>query len=225
MIKVEDIDIWGWRHAIRGMRNAFESWDKSDSKFSSDEIIFGHNDLDLMKRLYDASLVGDNHAHRKYLRQIFVSMDVTAPLYLWKEVDTYKVGVTSNSCSTMHTLHKRDLILDDFSHEHLIEFNLIELKHYIEVFNANRAAYIESKNKADWWQMIQMLPSSFNQKRTLTMNYENVITIINQRTDHKLDEWREFVEILKGLPCIEFLMTPKQSSHETVEISIRSNQQ
>ena len=211
MIKVEHIDTWGFEHAIRGMRNPMNSWDKSDSEyepanFCDHTFIVGDNDLSLMKRLYKASVRGDNHAHRKYLRQIFVSMDITAPLYWWKEFDTYKVGTVANSCSTMHKIAAKEFELDDFSHEHLEEHNIEVLKEVISALNTERANYNFGKMKSQWWQMIQLLPSSYNQRRTITMNYENVVTMIKQRTNHKLDEWNEIVSILRDLPYIEDIL-------------------
>ena len=207
MIKVENIETWGFEHAIRGMRNPMNSWDKSDSEYQSAnfcdrEFIVGENDLDLMKRLYKAGT-----EHRKYLRQIFVSMDITAPLYWWKEFDTYKVGTVANSCSTMHKIHSKEFELDDFSHEHLND-DVIEkpFKKIIDCLNFFRGLYIQHKDKDDWWQLIQLLPSSYNQRRTVTMNYENVMNIIRQRTGHKLDEWNQFVNILKDLPYINEIM-------------------
>lgn len=203
MIKVEKIGVWGFEHAIRGMRNPMNSWDKSDTllcgNVDNPDLILGKNDLDLMKKLYKAG-----PEHRKYLRQIFVSMDITAPLYWWKEFDTYKVGTTADSCSTMHKIHAKAFELDDFSHEHLsYEDNcLYFLGQTVDVLNQCRDLYLETKDKKWWWQMIQLLPSSYNQKRTVTMNYENVVTMIRQRTGHKLDEWRNFVEILKDLPYV-----------------------
>lgn len=223
MIKVEKIDVWGFEHAIRGMRNPMNSWDKSDSYFE-DEIdvnskaySIGENDLDLMKRLYKAG-----PEHRKYLRQIFVSMDITAPLYWWKEMDTYKIGTVANSCSTMHKIAAKEFELDDFSWEQLLNTgcDLIEYTWQNGLFkkmvqplqlltdfiipslNVCREKYLETKDKKYWWQMIQLLPSSYNQKRTVTFTYENVMAIIRQRTGHKLDEWRNFVEILHGLPYV-----------------------
>ena len=209
MIKVEKIDVWGFEHAVRGMRNPMNSWDKSDSYFedeidvNSNAFSIGENDLDLMRRLYNAG-----SEHRKYLRQIFVSMDITAPLYWWKEFDTYKIGTTADSCSTMHKIAAKRFELDDFSHEHLKEDSYQILNNVCEILNdwryiyLNGSAWCEKHNKEVWWQMIQLLPSSYNQKRTVTMNYENVVTMIRQRTGHKLDEWREFVEILRRLPYV-----------------------
>lgn len=209
MIKVENVDIWGFEHAVRGMRNPLNSWAKSDSEyepanFCDNTYNIGPNDLDLMRRLYKAG-----PEHRKYLRQIFVSMDITAPLYWLKEFDTYKIGTVSNSCSTMHKIAAKEFTIDDFSHEHLEDevygdiTPLYALLQTCDVLNAARDAFIKTKDKKYWWQMIQLLPSSYNQKRTITMNYENVISMIKQRSGHKLDEWNDFVEILKGLPYIE----------------------
>ena len=215
MIKVENIDVWGFEHAIRGMRNPMNSWDKSDSKKHAhppNDWIIGENDLNLMKRLYKAGT-----EHRKYLRQIFVSMDITAPLYWWKEMDQYRINVTTNSCSTMHKIAAKEFELDDFSHEHLSDACLgisegyafipeFVFKDLIDTLNYARKKYLETKDKKYWWQLIQLLPSSYNQKRTITMNYENVVTMIRQRTGHKLDEWNDFVEILKRLPYIKEIM-------------------
>lgn len=221
MIKVEKIDVWGFEHAVRGMRNPLNSWNKSDSYFedtidvNSKAYSIGENDLDLMRRLYKAGT-----EHRKYLRQIFVSMDITAPLYWWKEFDTYKVGTVANSCSTMHKIAAKEFELDDFSHEHLLNESIELFKTTIDSLNQWKNKYIIASKIDDivgadllpskktlWWQMIQLLPSSYNQKRTITMNYENVVTMIRQRTDHKLDEWREFVEILKNLPYVQEIMS------------------
>ena len=220
MIKVENIDVWGFEHAIRGMRNPMNSWDKSDSAWTlkedespinpNDEPFFevGPNDLGLMKRLYKAG-----PEHRKYLRQIFVSMDITAPLYWWKEFDTYKVGTVANSCSTMHKIAAKEFDINDFSHEHIEDLNDMDYNtgyqewiNIIKCLNYMRERYLETKDKKYWWQLIQLLPSSYNQKRTVTMNYENAITIIKQRTGHKLDEWNEFVRILGLLPYIHEIM-------------------
>ena len=193
MIKVEKIDIWGWEHAIRGMRNPMNSWDKSDSKGS----VVGDNDLDLMMRLVKAG-----PEHRKFLRQIFVSMDITAPLYWWKEFDTYKIGTTANSCSTMHKIHAKEFKLEDFSHEHLYSDEKEVLESVISALNGARELYLDSRHKNDWWQMIQLLPSSYNQKRTVTMSYENMLNICLQRENHKLDEWHGFVKLCVAIiPC------------------------
>ena len=217
MIKVENIDVFNFEGAIRGMRNPMNSWDKSDSYFedtidvNSKAYSIGENDLNLMRQLYKGG-----SEHRKYLRQIFVSMDITAPLYWWKEFDTYKIGTTADSCSTMHKIHAKEFELDDFSHEHLryeyqddedsydlatwAEHSLIET---IDKLNRARDLYLRSKDKKHWWLMIQLLPSSYNQRRTVTFTYENVVSMIRQRTGHKLDEWNDFVSILKSLPYVQ----------------------
>lgn len=200
MIEVRHISLWGWEHAIRGMRNPWNSWDKSDSYFD----IIGEKDLELMHKLYKAG-----SDHRKYLRQIFISMDVTAPLYWWKEFDQMKVGTVTNSCSTMHTIHKKPFTFGDFSYEHLSDRNLLTLSTTIRSLNISRNAYLLSNDKDDWWQLVQLLPSSYNQKRTLTMSYENVMAILNQRSNHKLDEWREFCNILRSLPYVNEIRDDK----------------
>lgn len=204
MIKITNIETWGWRHAIRGMRNPLNSWDKSDSIFNETETYIGNADLDLMRRLYRAGT-----EHRKFLRQIFVSMDITAPLYWWKEFDTYKVGTVSNSTSTMHTLFKKDLSLMDFSKDKLNDVGLEELENIIDTLNLNIEAYNETHDKEYWYQVIQLLPSSFNQKRTITMNYENVVTIIKQREGHKLAEWKKAYVVFKALPYVRGIMEDK----------------
>ena len=208
MIQIENADVWGFEHAIRGMRNPMNSWDKSDSHgFDPQMDCFDHgyqigkNDLDLMRRLYKAG-----SEHRKYLRQIFVSMDVTAPLYWWKEMDQYKIGTVTDSCSTMHTIHSKKFEPSDFSCEHLCQIAMNQLNRTIEWMNVYREHYLQNKNKEYWWQMIQLLPSSYNQKRTITMNYENVVNIIKQRSGHKLTEWGDFIAELKKLPYITEIM-------------------
>lgn len=205
MIKVENIKVYNIARAIYSARNPMNSWAKSDSDLEKD--IIGPNDLDLMRRLYKGG-----SEHRKYLRQIFVSMDIVAPLYWWKEFDTYKVGTVANSCSTMHKIHSKEFTLDDFSHEHLFNASdvdvacLQELKNVIFSLNNARKKYLETKCKDYWWQMIQLLPSSYNQRRTVTMNYENAVNMIRQRENHKLDEWRDFVKELQQLPYIKQIM-------------------
>lgn len=194
MIKVENIEVFNFEGAIRGMRNPLNSWAKSDSHGN----VIGENDLGLMRRLYKAG-----SEHRKYLRQIFVSMDITAPFYWWKEFDTYKVGTVANSCSTMHRIHSKEFTRGDFSCEHLNEESLATLDYVIYKLNKFREEFNDTKDKDDWWQMIQLLPSSYNQRRTITMNYENVMSMINQRTGHKLDEWNDLVEILLDLPYVK----------------------
>lgn len=208
MIKIENIDLWGFEHAIRGMRNPYDSWDKSDTEFYYDDgglkCSIGENDLSLMKRLFKGGT-----EHRKYLRMIFVSLDITAPLYWWKEFDTYKVGTVANSCSTMHTIAAKEFERSDFSTEHLIPRMLDVLDVTIANLNACRGNYLECKDKKWWWQLIQLLPSSYNQKRTVTMNYENVYTILRQRRGHKLDEWNELCAVLSQLPYVKEIADEK----------------
>lgn len=224
MIKIEAVDVWGFKHAIRGMRNPMNSWDKSDSAWCdpagcgccpyvtecrsavrvdyNQEFALGSADLDLMHRLF----VGGTE-HREFMRMIHVSMDVTAPLYWWKEYDTYKVSTVANSCSTMHKIHSKEFTLDDFSHEHLTEdVSCKAFLQVIEALNFNRDMFLETKDKKWWWNMIQLLPSSYNQRRTLDFNYETAVQIIRQRTGHKLDEWHKFVEVLSDLPYMREIM-------------------
>jgi hypothetical protein len=194
--------------AVHGMRNPMNSWGRMDSQMYKDseweEVTFlpGDNDLTLMKNLFKAGT-----EHRKYLRMINVYMDITAPLYWWKEFDTYKVGTVANSCSTMHKIHDKRFTLDDFSHEHLQAPMVEILKHTIHGLNDARDAYLSSKDKLMWWQMIQLLPSSYNQTRTVMMNYEVVARIIEQRKNHKLDEWNDFIDVLSSLPLIDDLLS------------------
>lgn len=230
MIKVDNIETWGFEHAIRGMRNPLNSWDKSDSAyceqikecdncylFEDDKnggtpichdngdtmpFVIGKYDLELMQKLYKAG-----SEHRKYLRQIFVSMDITAPLYWWKGFDTYKVGTVANSCSTMHKIQAKEFTLDDFSHDQLTHISIQFLEALLIYLNNLRSEYLATKDKSYWWQMIQLLPTSYNQRRTVTLNYENVVNMIKQRENHKLDEWRIFVDFLKNkLPYIKAIM-------------------
>lgn len=217
MIKVEKIETYGWEAAVRGMRNPMNSWDKSDSEFEYQRynsetedfdcfpcVKIGENDLALMKKLVRAG-----SDHRKFLRQIMVSMDITAPLYWWKEFDTYKVGTVANSCSTMHKIHAKEFTLDDFSHEHLIDDEPISGRVYspfgmldvtINNLNKCREMFLTTKDKRWWYSMIQMLPSSYNQLRTVTLNYEVLLNMYHARKDHKLDEWRKFCEVIAELP-------------------------
>lgn len=246
MLKIEKTDIHGWEAAIRGARNSFNSWDKSDSGrnadwYGDDSVVvdadseeyivlhIGPNDQKLMKKLAKA---GPSHA--KYRRFITVTMDVTGPLYWWKEMDTYKVGTVGNSCSTMHKIADKEFELEDFSCEHLSTFrehsmyvpneyhfsskDLLDLE--IQVLNQCREKYIKSKkrDKNYWWQMIQLLPSSYNQKRTLLVNYEVLANIYYQRKGHKLDEWQTFCEWIKGLPMSEIITGEETDiDSETVE--------
>ena len=223
MIKLENCEVVGWGHAIRGMRNPMNSWEKSDSGYCEthgpehcadcvyvnnchgDEVdigtkyIIGPNDLDLMKRLRNAGT-----DHRKFMRMITVYVDITAPFYWWKEFDTYKVGTVANSCSTMHKIHEKEFTMEDFSCEKLYD-PLGDLRPTVDLLNVYRERYLETKDKNDWWQMIQLLPSSYNQKRTVMLNYEVLANIYKSRKDHKLDEWREFCKWIKTLPYSELI--------------------
>ena len=210
MIKCEIINVYGFMEAVHGMRNPMNSWDRMDSQIYKDseweeEATFlpGDNDLKLMKNLFKAGT-----EHRKYLRMINVYMDITAPLYWWKEFDTYKVGTVANSCSTMHKIHDKEFTLDDFSVEHLNDDVLNKpFKDIISCLNFFRQLYIQDHSKDNWWQMIQLLPSSYNQTRTVMMNYEVVARIIEQRKNHKLDEWNDFIDVLSSLPLIDDLLS------------------
>ena len=244
MLKIENTEVMGWEAAIRGMRNPMNSWDKSDSRFDSyddcgdcahcnlrfDECPaqqIGHDDLDLMTRLRNAGT-----DHRKFMRMITVYLDITAPLYWWKEFDTYKVGTVANSCSTMHKIHEKEFTLDDFSCEHLYAEDEIDgmyysttaeeeftstdvLKVVIESLNNYRKMYLATKDKKEWWQMIQLLPSSYNQRRTVMLNYEVLANIYKSRRNHKLDEWHTFCDWIESLPYSE-LITGKENSNESI---------
>lgn len=195
MIKLEKTDVFGWEAAIRGMRNPMNSWDKSDSCECTGMACLGENDLKLMKSL---SKAGSDHG--KFLRFINVTVDITAPLYWWKEFDTYKVGTVANSCSTMHKIHDKEFTLDDFSHEHLKDKCRNHLRWTIALLNDARLGFLETKDKEWWWQMIQLLPSSYNQKRTVQLNYQVLKSMYFARRHHKLDEWREFCAWCESLP-------------------------
>lgn len=216
MLKIENTETYGWEAAIRGMRNPKNSWDKSDSEWKyyggdcyKGVFEIGENDLDLMKRLRNAGT-----DHRKYLRMITVYCDITAPLYWWKEYDTYKVSTVANSCSTMHKIHAKEFTLNDFSHEHLNTHAIEVLKKTIDELNNYRDFYVAwegcdislkkmyelSDRKDAWWQMIQLLPSSYNQKRTVELNYEVLANMYKSRKNHKLDEWHTLCDWIKELP-------------------------
>ena len=221
MIKIENIDVYGWVAAIRGARNPMNSWDKMDSGYEliKNNNIFkiGKNDYELLKKL---CIAGKDH--RKWMRMIDATMDITAPLYLWKEIDTYKVGTVANSCSTMHKIHAKEFELNDFSYEHLNGLDCIDIKGEfelddkqvfpfswlnltIQLLNRYREKYLETKDKKWWWAMIQTLPSSYNQKRTLHLNYETLNAMYHARKNHKLDEWRKFCKHMEDLPYSEFI--------------------
>lgn len=239
MLKIENVEVVGWEHAIRGMRNPKNSWDKSDSGYHhisavepDGEVVqtlagmpliyeIGPNDKKLMMTLRNAGT-----DHRKFMRMIAVYLDITAPLYWWKEFDTYKVGTVANSCSTMHKIHAKEFTLDDFSCEHLLERESLGVGLYskingeyfgmdmsskglleltCETLNIYRSRYLESKDKKWWWQLIQLLPSSYNQKRTVMLNYEVLANMYNSRQNHKLDCWRTLCEWMKKLPYSELI--------------------
>lgn len=255
MLKFEHTEVVGWEAAIRGMRNPLESWKKSDTKHCVDvnfpncegcplcdneygclgpgenPVVLGPNDLDLMTRLRNAGT-----DHRKFMRMLVVYVDITGPLYWWKEFDTYKVGTVANSCSTMHCIHKHEFALDDFSHEHLMNAAIVDLGHTIDALNYMRNVYLyggelcdmhgdwthfEPKDKEVWWQMIQLLPTSYNQKRTIMMSYEVLANIAREgsRKFHKQDEWRvDFMNWIKSLPYSELITAPvPQKGHEELQ--------
>lgn len=200
MITLENVKVYGWEEAVRGMRNPMNSWAKRDSKFG-EEMELGPNDMELMRKLRRAG-----RDHRKFMRMIVVSLDITAPLYWWKEFDTYKVGTVANSCSTMHTLHKRDLELCDFSHECLLIRGLNLLEETILEINRLRHLYQITGDREYWCEMIQLLPSSYNQTRTVMLNYEVLANIYAARKEHKLDEWRKMCSWMeKELPMAELI--------------------
>lgn len=240
MIKIEHVETLGWEAAIRGMRNPMNSWKKSDSewhligapgtnqavandKYLREKYCIGNNDLDLMKRLCNSGT-----DHRKFMRMITVYMDITAPLYWWKEFDTYKVGTVANSCSTMHKIADKEFTLEDFSCEHLItrEKPLVEdsdavehpnavwlMHRTIQTLNQYRNLYLQTKDKKYWWQLIQLLPSSYNQRRTVMLNYEVLANMYKSRKNHKLDEWIDFCAEIERLPNSE-LITKKEDGQK-----------
>ncbi len=254
MLKIENAEVLGWEHAIRGMRNPMNSWEKSDSEFITadgdhhdisgnsgpwyggdgwSENLIGPNDRELMTKLAKAGT-----DHRKFMRMITVYLDITAPLYWWKEFDTYKVGTVANSCSTMHKIAEKEFTLEDFSHEHLLDeayhrdwitsamvdedvtsphkvwaTPLDILRFTIEMLNSHRENYLDTKDKEDWWQMIQLLPSSYNQKRTVMLNYEVLANIYKSRRNHKLDEWRILCDWIETLPLSE-IVTGKEKKDD-----------
>lgn len=206
MIKIEKTETYGWEAAVRGMRNPKNSWDKSDSTFGNypDRVAncdIGENDLALMKTLAAA---GNDHG--KFLRMITVTVDLTAPLYWWKEFDTYKVGTVADSCSTMHKIHAKEFTMDDFSTDHLKSESLEYMKrHTLKILNLYRDLYLRGKEKGDWWQMIQLLPSSYNQKRTVQVNYAVLKNMYHARKNHKLDEWHTLCAWIEALPYSELI--------------------
>ena len=219
MLKISNFEVMGWEHAIRGMRNPMNSWEKSDSVygtywgdidghkcFDSEGFSIGPNDINLMTRLRNAGT-----DHRKFLRMITVYLDITAPLYWWKEFDTYKVGTVANSCSTMHKIAEKECTLEDFSCEHIGDVPNCDPTYYsalegvILALNEARHCFLDTKDKKYWWQMIQLLPSSYNQKRTIMLNYEVLANMYKSRKNHKLDEWHTFCDWIKSLPYSELI--------------------
>lgn len=254
MLKISNFEVLGWEHAIRGMRNPMNSWEKSDSGWCPNGTEYGYcyadhreycprrttdapafcvgpNDLDLMKRLRNAGT-----DHRKFMRMITVYVDILAPLYWWKEFDTYKVGTVANSCSTMHKIAAKEFMLEDFGHEHLIDYDLYScdevdgpvingaphvgcggvqlLNLTINVLNYYRNKYLETKDKKYWWQIIQLLPSSYNQKRTVMLNYEVLANIHKSRRNHKLNEWHTFCDWIEELPYSEIITGYEEEKNE-----------
>ena len=252
MIKLENTEVVGWEAAIRGMRNPMNSWEKSDSGYCEPngncddcynfsicnpnfepyfkrfwegsgiycDFAIGPNDLDLMTRLRNAGT-----DHRKFMRMIVVYLDITAPLYWWKEFDTYKVSTVANSCSTMHKIHEKEFIFDDFSYEKLINSACMEIQEQhirispiqalattIECLNSYRDLYLQTKDKKYWWQMIQLLPSSYNQRRTVMLNYEVLANMYKSRRNHKLDEWHTFCDWIESLPYSELIIGKTESA-------------
>lgn len=242
MLKLEKTEVVGWEAAVRGMRNPMNSWDQSDSHYESealewhdlsgdptkvylaDKYVLGANDLDLIMRLRAAGI-----DHRKFMRMIEVYVDITAPLYWWKEFDTYKVGTVANSCSTMHKIAAKEFTLEDFSHEHLSEPAISILNNTIEALNQARDLYLgysgfkhrwgDWEKKHYWWQMIQLLPSSYNQKRTIMMSYEVLANIYKSRRNHKLDEWHTFCDWIEGLPYSEMITGGAASLNKKITVS------
>ena len=241
MLKVENVEVTGWEHAIRGMRNPLNSWEKSDSEF---EVIDDptHDGSDGFIRVAGDGITGDyigpkdqslmmtlrnsGTDHRKFMRMLTVYVDITAPLYWWKEFDTYKVGTVANSCSTMHTIHAKEFTLEDFSYEHVLRDNSVTVNYVendfrilnnlqwlmltIDLLNAMREAYLKTKDKVFWWQMIQLLPSSYNQKRTVMCNYEVLCNIYESRRTHKLDCWHTLCDWMETLPYSELITGEKE---------------
>ena len=197
MIDFDKCYVMNFENAMRGARNPMNSWERVDSYYDDKgQYILGENDLSLAKRLRNAG----TSDHRKFLRQIMLSVDITAPLYWWKEYDTYKVATVANSTSTMHKIHSKPFEINDFSHDHLSENGLNILKNIVNELEKIRLEYIEKKDKELWYDLIQLLPSSYNQMRTCTLNYETLVNIYKSRKNHKLDEWRSFCEWIKTLP-------------------------
>ncbi|HJA72526.1 MAG TPA: hypothetical protein IAA07_13300 [Candidatus Lachnoclostridium stercoravium] len=210
MILLERTSVMNLENAMRGARNPMNSWNRMDSYYDEEgNYILGPNDLDLAKRLRQAG-----SDHRKFIRQIFVSVDITAPLYWWKEYDTYKVATVANSTSTMHKIHSKPFSLDDFSHDHMTAYALSVMEMVVNELEKIRLRYMETKSKDDWYDMIQLLPSSYNQMRTCTFNYETLVNIYHARKNHKLAEWHEFCDWIRTLPYAKELIIGEQKDGE-----------
>ncbi len=208
MIQIERTSVMNLENAIRGARNPMNSWNRMDSYYDENgDYVLGPNDLGLAVRLRKAG-----SDHRKFLRQVFVSVDITAPLYWWKEYDTYKVATVANSTSTMHKIHSKPFSLDDFSHDHLTENSLAFLQLTVEKLEEIRLRYMESKNKEDWYDLIQLLPSSYQQMRTCTFNYETLVNMYFARRNHKLEEWHTFCDWVLTLPYAKELIVAESES-------------
>ncbi len=208
MITLEHTSVMNFDNAIRGARNPMNSWNRMDSHTDEEgRFVFGPNDLDLARRL-----VKSGSDHRKFIRMIFVSVDITAPLYWWKEYDTYKVATVANSTSTMHKIHSRPFDLSDFSTDHMTKEGLAVFSDYVKELEKVRLSYMETKDKALWYTLIQMLPSSYHQLRTCTFNYETVTNIYFSRRNHKLAEWHAFCEWIEQLPYAADLITQKEET-------------
>ena len=203
-MKFENTEVYGFKRALKGMRNPLESWHKNDTVEENGKVVIGENDLDLAQRL-----IKSGSEHRKFMRQIFVSVDITGPLYWWKEFDTYKIGTVANSCSTMHKIHAKRFEREDFSIEHILNCDehhwMVCMDNIIASMNVAREKYLETKDKKYWWQMIQLLPTSYNQKRTVMLNYAVLRNIYHARAGHKLDEWQQFREWIESLPYSELI--------------------
>lgn len=207
MIDFDRCYVMNFENAMRGARNPLNSWARSDSYYDENgKYVLGENDLSLAKRLRNAG----TSDHRKFIRQIMLSVDITAPLYWWKEYDTYKVGTVANSTSTMHKIHSKQFEIDDFSHDHLTENGMNVLKNIVDELEKIRLEYVENKDKALWYDLIQLLPSSYNQMRTCTLNYETLVNIYRSRKNHKLDEWRSFCKWIKTLPYADELIIAEE---------------
>ena len=205
MLKIEHLNTTGWEAALRGMRNPLDSWAKADTAFCTEGApLIGLKDLDLMRRL-----IKGGPEHRKFLRMITVTMDITAPLYWWKQFDTYKVGTVRDSCSTMHTIHKAEFTREDFSTDGMSDAGLMAMDGIIQFLNVCRDGFLRNKDKAAWRDMIAVLPENFMQKATVMMNYEVILTIVRQRAGHKLTEWQEFIEMAETLPYFDLLEVEK----------------